>query len=1028
MSSTNRNEPMHLHVHSRYSLLQGVPSVAELVDASVRAGMPWLALTDTNGLYGAVEFYEAARAASVKPILGVEIVYGAEQCVLLAMDQRGYVNLCRIVTERRLHDTGAMPGTGAVFDIAAHVGADSTGLIALTANGSLLRRLAAVMPEGRLYAERRADEPRSFEVHCPTLNDGFAIGAGLDADLRTVATRLGIPLAATVNVNFLAPEDRPIHTVLSAVRENMLLGDMAAHPERLAGPQSFFMTPDCMAARLPDAAQALRNTQRIAEMCNLKLELGVHRFPRADLPDGETATRRLHALAEAGARRRYGGMPAPVRERLDRELNVIAKLRFCDYFLIVHDICEFAVRSGIPCVGRGSAGNSLVSYSLGISAVDPLHYDLYFERFLNEFRTDMPDIDLDFCWRRRDEVIRYVYERYGSDRVAMISTHTRLRTASAFRDVARVLGLPQREIDALSRRLPGHGARSIREAVALLPEMADFPIDREPWRSVVALAERVCGGVRHLGIHPGGVVIADRTLTDYTALERSTKGIVVTQYEMKSIARMGLVKMDLLGQRGLSTIAEAAAAVKRERGIVLDTAALPTPAHSLEALLRAGRSIGCFQIESPGMRQLLQMVRAESIMDIIRALSLIRPGPSSSGMKDAFIRRVHGREPVTYATPLLADALKDTQGVMLYQEDLLRVARDVAGFSLAEGDELRKGITKRRTGVLAVLHKKFIAGAVARGVAPDVAAEIWRQITCFASYSYCKAHACTYGHLSWQAMWLKAYYPAEFFASVIANKAGFYDMRTYMEEARRCGVQVLPPCVNRSRVETCAVTGGAGVSPARGKHAIDAGGTPALPVTAILPGLEHVRRLTRATVHRMLTERAVRPFSSLDDFRTRVRPAQVELENLVQCGACDALGLRRQETPLATRVLLELSILGFSHSGHPLDAWQMPPDAAPLTGSYKLPKRIDRIVTVAGWLVTSRRAVTQARDYMKFLTLEDRYGVMEAALFPDVYRRSVPVLTGPGCYLVRGIVRARHGVATIIADEVQLMSLDNATL
>jgi len=978
---------MHLHIHSRYSLLQGVPSVAELVDAAVRAQMPWLALTDTNALYGAVEFYDAARAAGVKPILGVEIVYAAEQCVLLAMDQRGYVNLCRIVTERRLRKDR--------FDIAACVGADSTGLIALTACGSLLRRLAAVMPAGRLYAERRADEVRSFEPHCPTLNDGYAIGAGLDADLTTVATRLGIPFAATVNVNFLAPEDRPVHTVLSAVRENMRLGDMAAHHERLAGPHSYFMTREHMAARLPDAAEALRNTQRIAEMCNLTLELGVHRFPRADLPAGETATRRLHALAEAGARRRYGGMPAPVRERLDRELGVIARLHFCDYFLIVHDICEFAVRAGIPCVGRGSAGNSLVAYSLGISAVDPLHYDLYFERFLNEFRTDMPDIDLDFCWRRRDEVIRYVYERYGADRVAMISTHTRLRMASAFRDVARVLGLPQREIDALSRRLPGHGARSIREAVALLPEMADFPIDREPWRSVVALAERVRGGVRHLGIHPGGVVIADRALTDYTALERSTKGIVVTQYEMKSIARMGLVKMDLLGQRGLSTIAEAAAAVKRERGIVLDTAALPTPAHSLEALLRAGRSIGCFQIESPGMRQLLQMVRAESVMDIIRALSLIRPGPSSSGMKDAFIRRVHGREPVTYATPLLADALKDTQGVMLYQEDLLRVARDVAGFSLAEGDELRKGITKRRARVLGVLHKKFIAGAVARDVAPDVAAEIWRQITCFASYSYCKAHACTYGHLAWQAMWLKAYYPAEFFASLIANRAGFYDMRTYLEEARRCGVRILPPCVNRSRVETCARNG------------------------CIRPGLEHIRRLTRTTVHRILTER---PFRSLDDFRTRVHPTPIELENLTQCGAFDALGLRRQETPLATRVLLELSILGFSHSGHPLDAWQMPPDAAPLTGSYKLPKRVGRAVTVAGWLVTSRRAVTQARDYMKFLTLEDRYGVMEAALFPDVYRRSAPLLTGPGCYLVHGIVRARHGVATIIADEVQALS------
>jgi DNA-directed DNA polymerase III PolC len=1082
-------EFVHLHVHSNYSLLQGASRVEDLIEEAGRRAAPVAALTDTNGLYGALVFYEAAREAGVRPILGAEIVHGAEQAVLLAADRQGYANLCRIVTERKLAgtpheadfgsrsaDCGMNGGQNSAirdpqssirnpFDLAGSIGADPRGLFVLTASPSLLRRLRGAVPQGRLYAELRADEPRSFETHCPSLS-GKATPRRAEPGVHTadVADRLGLPLVATVNVNFLRPEDRPTHGVLSAIRENADLKALLRAGRRMAGERSFLMSPEQVAARLPAAAreEAMRNTLRIADECELELELGVPHFPPADLPAGEAPCERLRAVAREGARRRYRRITRPVRERLDRELSVIGKLDFCDYFLVVRDIVEFAEREGIPHVGRGSAANSIVSYCLGISAVDPLKFDLYFERFLNEFRTDVPDIDMDLCWRRRDEVIDYVYGRYGKRRVAMVSTHSRLLAKSAFRDVARVMGLPQHEIDAQSKKLPYYGVSSIREAMETFPEMADFPLHEEPWRTVVETALRVDGYVRHLSIHLGGLVIGDRPLTWYTALEDSAKGIVVTQYEMESIERTGLVKIDLLGQRSLSIMDEAARNVRELRGVEVDLERLPDRDPRTATLLKNGRTMGCFQIESPGMRQLLQKLRAESVMDLIQALSLIRPGPSSSGMKGAFIRRMTGEEPTTYPTPLLEEALSKTYGVMLYQEDILRVAEAVAGFSLAEGDELRKYTSKQRSREnLAAFRERFIEGAVGRGVGAEVAGEIWRQIESFAAYSYCKAHASTYGHISYQASYLKAHWPAEFLASVIANKAGFYDPRTYLEDARRFNVRILPPCVNRSDIECRPELDGDS----------SVGGSRA---GAIRPGLESVKGLSRAAIKRTLQQRTLRPFASLEDFVARVRITRPELENLVLCGAFDSLGPTRPmlmmklesalngpkpaptdgpagssllETapacaapipvpdappyPLKERVLWELRILGFSHSGHPLDAWEGSEDCGlriadcppARIGSYQLAKCAGRRVSVVGWLVTTRRAVTRNHEYMKFLTLEDRHGVVEVVVFPDVYKRCGKDMAGAGCYRVSGTVKEQHGSHSLVADDVRPIHL-----
>ncbi len=493
-----------------------------------------------------------------------------------------------------------------------------------------------------------------------------------------------------------------------------------------------------------------------------------------------------------------------VARRLDYELAVIDDLHFSEYFLIVWDIVNFALRKGIPIVGRGSAANSLVAYCLGITSADPLAHDLYFERFLNRSRTDCPDIDLDLCWRRRDEVLRYVYERHGADRVAMVSNHNTYQARSAFRDVARVFGLPMEEINRLSAMLPHYSAESIRDAKELFPEARDFPLDREPYRTIVARAEALDGFPRHLSIHIGGIVIGDRPLTDYLPLERATKGIVVTQFEMNAVEAIGLVKIDLLGHRSLSLIADTVVAVKRNRGDAVALAQIPDGDRETAALLRAGRTIGCFQIESPGMRSLLQMIRAESRLDVIHALSLIRPGPSGSGMKERFVRRRLGEEPAAYLDPRLEKVLGDTHGVMLFQEDILKVAAVIAGFTLEDGDTLRQAISKKRSPErIAALQERFLRGAAGRGVRPETAGEIWKLIQNFAGYSYCKAHAVTYGAISYQAAYLKAHYPAEFLCAVMANQGGFYETREYLEEARRWGVRILPPDVALSGVEHC---------------------------------------------------------------------------------------------------------------------------------------------------------------------------------------------------------------------------------
>jgi len=1055
----------HLHVHSHWSLLAGASGIGELLNRAVEQGCHALALTDINNVYGAIPFYLEATARGVKPIIGATITKAhglqpvgfksgaAGALVALSRDRDGYANLCRLLTARHLDED---------FDLLSAAQRCQEGLIYLCDDAEMLRRLAPRIEPNALYAEL-------------VRFGGDAERARL-RELYKTARELKVPLVATNAVAFHDPSRHDLHRVLLAIGRNGLLDQLPA--EAVAPPDAYLKSPAQMSELFAACPEAIANTARIAERCNLDFELDRPRFPRCELPEGETPFSHLCKLAFAGLARRYGTISPGAMERLQRELSVIDRLGFPEYFLIVHDIVAYARNKDIACVGRGSAGDSLVSYCLGITQVDPLAHDLYFERFLNESRTDVPDIDLDFDWRFRDDVLDYIYRRYGPSRTAMICTFNTFAARSAFREIAKAMGLPPRRIGALADKLPHDSAASgLREAILSFPECRGFPLNDPQVARIVELAEAIDGFPRHLGIHVGGVVVADRELTHYVPLQRAAKGIVITQFDMGPIERLGLVKMDILAQRSLAIVKDTVRHVREIRGVELDLERLPDRDPPTVELLRAGRTIGCFQIESPGMRNLLAMLKAECRMDVIIALSLIRPGPSSSGMKEHYVRRRLGLEEPTYPHPALREVLGDTYGVMLYQEDVMRVAQAVAGFTMATGDELRKAVSKKRSPErFAKLREQFLEGAARNPPAagsPQEAARLWELISNFAAYSYNKAHACTYGHISYQCVYLKAHHPAEFMAAVLSNIGGYYERREYLEEARRLGVPILLPDVSASDVTFTPE-----VIPVHVVEATRVGeATPPAPTappvvrtdTAVRVGLMQVRGLSEKNMLAILRQRRRRPFRDLEDLVQRVPLSVEEARNLVLCGACDGFGasrpellwrlelilqkvraLREQGTAelfeslpddggaalpaerfprlddydAGRKIELELAYLDLAASDNPLVRYREQLSRWPVVPSSELSRQVGRTVWIAGFIIAMRRARTKTDEFMKFISLEDTAGVVEVTLFPDAYRRLGHRISTVGPYLVRGQVESHHGAITLNGVDLRLLDAD----
>ncbi len=1124
----------HLHVHSCYSLLRGGNGLHTLLARVSDLGMTAVALTDTNAMYGLVPFYTACRGLDLHPVLGVEITGKAvapqaqrqgsgpggyttnrqdvqsktgtadsrrstqtysggppsqllmeyprssafirgsssqswrlggshsQRIVALARNLAGYRNLCRLTTARQLDPD---------FDLVRACLRYQEGVYFLTAHGPLLTALAAQVPGWRVFAELVPRPGQASREHLRRL--------------RATARTLGIGCVATNDVFFATPDDYATHRTLRAIDHIVAQEQLDPAAHDVAPPDAWLRAADEMAAAFPDCTEAIANAQKIAEDCRVDLPLGTPQFPQAPAaqPPPHNAYLQLRAQCEAGLRRQYGARPGPaVRARLEYELEVIDRLGFSGYFLIVADIVRFARRENIPCVGRGSAADSLVAYVLGIGAVDPIQYDLYFERFLHLGRTDCPDIDIDFCWRGRDTVLDYVYATYGADRVAMICSFITFGARSAFRDVAKTFGLPLDDIVRMSSRLPHADVANIRAALERFPECRDLPFDEEPYRSILTLAERIDGFPRHLGIHPCGIVIAPTPLTDLVPLERATKGLVVTQYDMHPIEALGLVKIDLLGQRALSIVNDAATIVRDVYGQPLDLETLPEPDPVVAEMARTGDTMGCFQIDSPGMRNLLQQMQAETRLDLIKALSLIRPGPAASGMKETYVRRARGLEPTPTLHPILDALLADTHGVLLYQEDLLRIAHKLAGFSRADADALRKAMSKKRSPQrMAAVRERFLRGCGARDVPPAVAQEVWTRMSNFAGYSYCKAHACTYGHISYAGLWLKAYYPTAFYAAVLNNAAGMYSTRTYLEDARRHGIRVLPVDIHQSdywtTVQRLFHRQDAKTAKRKKLGTSQFGGTPFSttgaevkfetpwrlggskePPVALRLGLWHVGGLAKTTIDAML---AARPFADLRDLCYRVVLERDEVDALITCGACDGFGLtrpqllwevaqafapiqrsRHAEQPLfpgqvfvghlppvpdlpeydaARKLEMEQAVLGLELSMHPLEPFGAQLAAYDLVHAADLRTYAGKRVQVGGWLVASRRVITKKNDYMRFVTLEDPTGFVEVVLFPETYQAYGHLVRGHGPYIVSGLVDDAYGACTLTAEALTVL-------
>ncbi|MFQ5450295.1 MAG: DNA polymerase III subunit alpha [Nitrospinaceae bacterium] len=1041
---------VHMNCHSHYSLLAGADGIDALVQAAAAMGCPALALTDTNALYGAVAFYRSARSAGIRPVFGVEIdqpgaplsaagVAGGARAVLLAKDLEGFGEICRVVTDRHLRPD---------FSLTQCLKRCGRGVIVLCADTEVLRSVVRARGGGDIYVEL---------TRFPSAGGTRAFRALLD-----FARRGRLPVAATNRVFFVLEGDWRVHRLLAAIRTNTTAGTL---PPGAAVPRDCWMKPPREMARLfrgvPDA---IRNTLRIAEQCEVELPIGEVLFPPFDLPPGETPSSYLAKLAHTGVKKLYHDPSTEVMRRLRHELRVIDGLAFAPYFLIVWDIVREARARGILTVGRGSAANSLVCRALGITEVDPIRHNLYFERFLNPERTDYPDIDIDFPWNRRDEMLGYVFEKYGRDRVALISTHVHFRGRSVLREVGKALGIPIPEIDAFTKRLPHFaGVSRLEEARQTIPECRDLPLEDEPYKTMIALGQRIEGFPRHLSIHCGGIVVCPFPITNRIPLQKTPKGFVVTQYDMYPVEDMGLLKIDLLAQKGLAVLADTVRDAEAHYGVRIDFNRIdPVRDTKTRGLIREGKTIGCFYIESPGMRNLLKKLRVDGFEMLTAASSIIRPGVADSGMMKSFIDRHNGREKVRSPHPRMDAILKDTFGVMIYQEDVIKVAHAIAGMSLGEADNLRKCMSKKRDWEDMENHRgRFLSGALGNGVSREAAEEIWRQIESFAGYAFCKAHSASFAVVSYQTAYLKAHYPAEFMAAVLSNEGGFYDACAYVEEARRMGLAILPPHVNHSASGFTAVwreeTGrrpDAG-TPGRCRPARK------IRCDGIRVGLSQVKGLTHGAIRSILERRKDGPYVSLDNFLSRLVISDHETESLIRCGAFDGLGRsrpnllwqligaspgrngpRRQgrlgdahaaagsmfpascsgvrvpilpEYSLREKLLAELECLDLTVSAHLLALY-----GAGNAGGSPIPareiERFDgRVVTLVGWLVNSKRTRTVKNEFMKFLMLEDATETFEVTLFPKVYRRFGPLLYDRGPYIVKGRVERDGGCRTVTA-------------
>lgn len=1020
---------VHLHVHSPYSFLDGAAPVEALLEQATRWNMPAVALTDHNNVSGAVEFHKAALALGIKPIQGAEITLAnGTHLTLLAENEAGYSSLCRILTAGYAYTTNCehLPQRECFVPWQA-----------LQENGKNIIALSGCHRSGvaqailrRDYAKAKREALRLIEifgrgqVYLEMINTFLPFTKRLLRQLCKLGEELKIPLAATNNVHYLTKAHFPVHDLLVCTRTKTRLQDL--HPERPLNGENYFASPAEMKNRFAAFPEAIENTLLIAQRCQPALNLEQNLFP-GFFPTGnpQKAIKALSELTWAGAQKRYSALTAPLRRRIEHELNIIEQLDVADYFLAVWDLVQYAQKQKIRYAGRGSAADSVVVYCLGITNVDAFERNLLFERFLSLERAQKPDIDIDFDARYRDQMANYVYERYGPERVASVCMFQTYHARSALRDLGKAFGYSQGELASLTKNITTIPADGIRTLIERLPELKTHPLHQEKYAKLLDYCAAINRFPRQIGTHLGGLVISGRPLTDVTPLQISPKGVLITQFDKHTIEDLGLIKIDLLSLRTLSAVAD----LEKSRP-ELEYNRIPADDPATYARLQKGDTVGVFQLESPAQRNLQSRLQADRFEDIVASVALIRPGPIKGNMVDPFLARRHGREEITYIHPKLEKILAPTYGVVLYQEQVIEIATEMAGFTPGEADRLRRVMSKFRSQEeMDRIGVEFVEKAVGRGIEQAVAQTVFSYIVGYAGYGFCEAHAAAFADTAYRTAYLIEHYPAQFYAELLNQQPmGFYPPNTLCLQARLRGIEVLPLHINRSEIDFTANE------------------------NAIRIGLKQTKGMENGFLDSIISARQKAPFTSVHDFVYRTNVSRDISENLILAGAFDWFSQNRRallwdlprwyqakrgslflEIPPSNlkiedftpfqRWLREYRVLSLTSQGHILDFFRpgLPKRVLTAEKAGKSPDHTQ--VQVAGFVIRPHRPPTRSGRTVVFLTLEDETGLLDVTIFENVYKKYGKIIYNNPLLLVTGEVSRRNDqqIATIIAKKIEAM-------
>ncbi len=1059
---------VHLHLHTEYSLLDGAIRLKDLFPRAKEYGYKSVAITDHGNMYGVLNFYLQAKKHDIHPIIGCEVYVApksrfdkgarsakdaANHLVLLAQNNIGYKNLLKLVSLAHIEGFFYKPRVD--LELLKEL---NEGLIALSAclKGDVSQ---AILKKGLKEAKKVAQRYATIfkdRYYLELQKNDIPEQEEVNKALIDIAKELGIPLVATNDCHYLDAKDAKAHDVLLCIQTNKTVDE--ENRMRFSTDKLYFAPPDEMARRFSDVPEAVSITEEIANKCNVEFELGKHHFPIYPLKDGETYEELFKKAARDGLKRRIEELGLNeeekrlYEERLEFEISVICQKGFPSYFLIVSDFINWAKSKGIPVgPGRGSAAGSLVAYAMRITEIDPVKYGLFFERFLNVERQSLPDIDVDFCMRRRDEVLEYVSQKYGSDYCAQIITFGQLKARAVIRDVGRALGLSYPEVDKIAKLIPEQFKITLDEALEQEPKLKELSEKDPKIKNLIEIARALEGLPRHTSTHAAGVVISDKPMVEYLPLTKGQHGETVTQFDMKCVEKIGLIKFDFLGLKTLTVIDVALKLIKEHYGEEIDPSKIPLDDPKTFELLSKGDTTGVFQLESAGMKDLLRRMKPSTFTDMIALVALYRPGPLESGMVDQFVKAKHGEIEVKYLLPELEPILKETYGVIVYQEQVMKIAQVLAGYSLGEGDILRRAMGKKKPEEMAAQRDRFLKGAKEKNIPVDKAQTIFDLMEKFAGYGFNKSHSAAYAYIAYQTAWLKTHYFVPFMASLLTNELGNTDgVMKFIGECQSHGVEVLPPDINKSGPD----------------FTVDG--------DKIRFGLSAVKNVGLGAIKSIVKERNESgPFKSFLDFCIRVDLRKVNkrvIESLIKCGAFDSLGHKRsqlmevldtalevaqrkkreklagqmslfdmlsgsseknepidelqipdiEEWPELEKLSYEKEALGFFISGHPLKPYREDLKRMGVIDCEEISKLSDGAkVAISGMIRSKKEIKTKKGDRMAFVVIEDLKGSIEVVFFPEIFIKSRELFLKDEPIWIQGIYKRAEGEQKILCEKAK---------